>query len=725
MKQILQNLKSGELLLEDVPAPAVKPGHLLIRTRRSLISAGTERMMVEFGRANLLDKARQQPDKVRQVVRKIKTDGLMPTLETVFAKLDQPVPLGYCNVGKVLAVGEGVVGFQAGDRVVSNGRHAEIVCVPKNLCAAIPEQLDDERATFTVISSIGLQGIRLLNPTIGESIAVFGLGLIGLLSVQMLKANGARVIGFDYDKDRVALGKSFGIEAHDLATGIDPVQAGMAFSRNRGIDGVLVTAATKSNELMHQAAQMSRKRGRIVLTGVTGLQLERADFYEKELTFQVSCSYGPGRYDTFYEDQGNDYPPGFVRWTENRNFEAVLDLLVSGALDPLPLISQRYPLAQAKQAYDAVSAREGLGMILQFPDDEDSPQAPPARTIAMDSKAASSGQVTLGVIGAGNFTQIRLLKPLSKSGARFKWIASAGGVTGTHAARKYAIERSTTDYREILDDPEVNAVFITTRHGAHAAMVLAAIQAGKHVFVEKPLCLSGDELNTIIQAYEGAAAKSQPPMVMVGFNRRFSPLSSLLQKKSTARANPISFSYLCNAGFIPPDHWVHDPRAGGGRIIGEACHFIDYFRFVAGAPIISVSGFKQIREPGADTEDSVALTLLAADGSVGNINYFANGSKNYPKERVEVFFDGKVLLLDNYKKLSGYGLGGFKSKGLRSQDKGHKQGFAAFLAAVKEGKPAPIPWDHIVNVTQATLAAVDAIRTQRTIRLDESHPPQE
>ena len=568
MKQILQNLKTGEVLLADVASPQVKPGHLLIQTTCSLISAGTERMLLDFGRANYLSKARQQPEKVKQVLNKIRTDGLIPTIEAVAAKLDQPLPLGYCNVGRVVEIGPDITGFAVGDRVISNGHHAEIVCVPKNLCTTIPANVSDDQAAFTVISAIALQGIRLLQPTLGEAIAVFGLGLVGLIAVQLLKANGMRVIGFDFDSSRVELAQKFEITAIDLSTGADAIQAGLSFSRDRGIDGVLVTASTTSHQLMHRAAQMSRQRGRIILIGVAGLNLNRSDFYEKELTFQVSCSYGPGRYDPLYEDRGVDYPFGLVRWTEQRNFEAALDLMSQGRIRVDELISRRVTLSQAYEAYEALDQTSAIGIILTYPDQKIGPDFQTGLTTSTVQHLApqpSAGQTVIGVIGAGNFTQLKVLPILRKSGVRLKWIASAGGVSGSHAARKFGVEQSTTDYQQVVTDPDVNAVFITTQHADHANMTIEALVAGKHVFVEKPLCLTPGELQDVVAAYEQASiAGARPPVLMVGFNRRFSPLTALLRQQIAGRQLPLAMTLTCNAGAIPATHWTQDPEVGGG-----------------------------------------------------------------------------------------------------------------------------------------------------------------
>jgi len=720
VRQVLQNLKTGEVALTYVAAPKTKREHLLMQTACSLISAGTERMLVEFGRAGYVAKARQQPEKVRQVLDKVRTDGLGATVQSVMAKLDQPLPMGYCNVGRVLEVGEGVEGFRPGDRVVSNGNHAEVVMVPKHLAARIPDGVTDEEACFTVVGAIALQGVRLLSPTLGETIGVFGLGLIGLLAVQILKAHGARVIGFDFDGERVDLARRYGAEAENLTLGPDPVEAARAFTGERGVDGVLVTAATKSHELMHQAAQMCRQRGRIVLTGVTGLNLARSDFYEKELTFQVSCSYGPGRYDSRYEEMGQDYPVAFVRWTEQRNFEAVLELMREKRLSTAELISQRVAMAEAKAAYDAVAAKRVIGVMLTYPDSRtpEARQALTARVVRHHPPRERADAVVCGLIGAGNFAQQKIFPALVKAGARLKWVATSTGLSGSTAARKFGIEQSTTDVRRVLDDPEVNAVVIATRHNTHASLVIEAIEAGKSVFVEKPLCLTGGELSEITRAYRNAEERGpKRPILMVGYNRRFAPLVTRLRSRLGSRKRPLAMTFTCNAGSVPPDHWVQDPAIGGGRIIGEACHFIDLLHFLAGeSPIAQVTAMRLGPEDAANPGDTVSITLRFADGSLGQINYLANGARSYPKERLSVFGEGRVLHLDNFRRLHGYGYRGANRKSW-TQDKGHVAGFHAFVQAVRTGAPSPISWESIANTTKATFAVVEAIERETAVAI--------
>lgn len=702
MKQILQSLKTGATEVADVPCPTAARGQLLIRTSRTLVSAGTERMLVDFGKAGLIGKARQQPDKVKQVLAKIRTDGLVPTLDAVFSKLDQPLPLGYCNVGRVMQVGEGVTGFQAGDVVVSNGKHAEAVAVPVNLCARVPDGIPADEAAFTVLGAIALQGIRLVNPTLGETVVVTGLGLIGLVTVQLLRAHGCRVIGLDFDPAKLRLAETFGAETVDLSAGADAVAAAVAFSRGRGVDAVIITASTKSNEPVHQAALMCRKRGRIVLVGVTGLQLSRADFFEKELTFQVSCSYGPGRYDPNYEDKGQDYPFGFVRWTEQRNFEAVLDMMADGRLDMKPLISHRFTLEDAGDAYALVTGGlPSLGILLDYKDDTaQTDETVRARTVGLAPQGFGAGKASIGFIGSGAYATGVLIPAFRGAGARLVSVVSSAGVSGLHAGRKYGFESATTDPASVFDDPTVNAVVVATRHDSHADYVCRALKARKHVFVEKPLALTDDQLTKIQEAREAAIEDGFSPVIMVGFNRRFAPQILKIKQLLVGVSGPKSFLMTVNAGNIPAEHWTHDMQAGGGRIAGEACHFVDLLRALVGAPIVS----HDIRFMDGTTRDTAAITLTFADGSIGAIHYFANGDKGFPKERLEVFCCGRILQLDNFRKLKGFGWPGFRSMNLSRQDKGQRACAEAFVRAVETGGPTPIDVAELFETSRVTIA---------------------
>ena len=703
MNQVLQYLASGATKVTDVPALGCRPGHLLIATRRSLISAGTERMLVEFGQASLLSKARAQPERVSQVLDKVRTDGLLPTIETVRARLDQPLPLGYCNAGVVLDVGEGVTGFSVGDRVASNGPHAEVVCVPKHLCTRIPDGVYDDEAAFTVLGAVALQGIRLASPTLGESVAVIGLGLVGLMAVQMLRANGCRVLGIDYSVQRLHLARGFGAQTVDLSAGADPIAAGKAFSQGRGVDAVLITASTESSDPVHQAAQMSRKRGRIVLVGVTGLELSRADFYEKELAFQVSCSYGPGRYDDAYEGRGHDYPLGYVRWTEGRNLGAVLELMAEGKLDVRPLISHRVPLSQAAEAYRLLTEDgSALGILLTYPEQSLEPQ----RTVQIRQPVASSpaAAVTAGVIGAGSFSTLVLLPALARTPARLRTVASAAGVSASHAAAKFGFEQAESDYHAILADPEINTVFIATRHNTHARMVVEALRAGKHVFVEKPLALDCDELAAVRLALDETRGRQ----LLVGYNRRFSALAIKMHQLLGVRSQPISMIYTVNAGAVPADHWIQDPQVGGGRIVGEACHFVDLLRYLVDRPIVGLESRMLGEAPGVSVrQDKMTVLLEFADGSTGAVHYLANGSKRYRKERVEAFSEGRVLVLDNFRALRGYGWPRFRTMRLWRQEKGHAPEIAAFVERVASGGPPLISWPELEEVALASFSAVE------------------
>ncbi|RDE22990.1 dehydrogenase [Motiliproteus coralliicola] len=706
MKQLLQQLRTGETQLVEAPAPQASKGKLLIRTRTSLVSAGTERMLVEFGKANLIDKARQQPDKVRMVLDKVKTDGLATTLDAVRSKLNQPLPLGYCNVGRVEALGEGVSGFTSGDRVISNGPHADLVVVPKNLCARIPDQVDDESAAFTVLASIGLQGIRLAQPTLGEAFVVTGAGLIGLLTVQLLRAQGCRVLAIDVDGQRLELARQFGAETCNPAAGEDPVAAGLAFSRDQGIDGVIITASTKSSDPVSQAAQMCRKRGRIVLVGVTGLELSRADFYEKELSFQVSCSYGPGRYDPVYEEQGQDYPLGYVRWTEQRNFEAVLDMMASGRLDVAPLITHRFAFDEAPEAYAAlIEDRSVLGILLQYSEEVDTD----ARLIPLQSaKEIDASKPVVGFIGAGNYASRVLIPAFQRAGAQLHTLVTESGISGALNGEKAGFANASTDVAGMLADPEINTVVVVTRHNSHAQIVRECLEAGKHVFVEKPLAINWEELAIVEQAYRDADGQQ----LMLGFNRRFAPLVQKMKGLLEPLREPKSFIMTVNAGAIPADHWTQDPGIGGGRIIGEACHFIDLMRYLAGAKIVSVQARRMERGQGAVSEDKAVIILGFADGSFGTIHYLANGASSFPKERIEVFVAGRVLQLDNFRKLKGFGWPGFSRMSRWKQDKGQAPCAQSFLRSIHDGESAPIPVEEVFEVARVTLEAADLLRSQ-------------
>jgi predicted dehydrogenase/threonine dehydrogenase-like Zn-dependent dehydrogenase len=730
VKQVLQNLKDGRTALWDVPMPAVSRGSLLIETTATLLSSGTERMLVDFGRASLLGKALQQPDRVRDALQKVRTDGLAATLSAINDKLDQPLPLGYCNAGVVTATGSGVSGLKVGDRVVSNGKHAEYVTVGENLCVRIPDNVSDEDATFAIPAAIGLQGVRLAAPTLGETFVVIGLGLIGLLTVQILIANGCRVIGIDRDPARAKLAEGFGARVVPAGDTAEVVADVLARTGGIGADGVLICASTNSDEPLTQSARMSRARGRIVLVGVTGLNLARADFYEKELSFQVSCSYGPGRYDPRYEEKGFDYPIGHVRWTENRNIAAALQLMADGKLTPQAFVTHRFALAEVERAYELlVEKTPSLGILIDYPARAATAAttaaaaevAHPALKLVSTNASARTVPLTpsgnpaatplsatrVNIIGAGNYAGRVLIPAFKRAGTAIDSIASRNGVTAAHYARKHGAAFASTDAAALCASPEAGTVVVATRHDTHADYVIEALKHGKNVFVEKPLCLTHDELQRITVALNSARVKAQAaglpePILMVGFNRRFAPQIVRVKALLEPLAAPKALVLTVNAGAIPADHWTHDRDSGGGRIIGEACHFVDLLRHLAGSPIASfeVGG---IGEAGPTPRDTATLTLRFESGSIGTIHYFANGHRSLPKERLDVFCGGKALVLDNFLKLRGYGWPQFSKLNLWRQNKGQEQCVAAFVDAVAKHLPAPIPLAELLEVSRVTI----------------------
>ncbi len=705
MKQILQNIANGETQLVEVPCPQNKNGQLLISTTKSLVSVGTERMLIDFGKSGWIQKARSQPDKVKMVLGKVKTDGLMPTIDAVRSKLDQPLPLGYCNVGIIQDNGD--TAFEVGSRIVSNGNHAEIVRVPKNLCAAIPDNVDDESAAFTVLAAIAMQGIRIANPTIGETVVVTGLGLIGLITVQLLKANGCRVLGIDFDSSKCAMAREFGAETVDLSKGEDPLDKANVFSRGTGVDAVIITASTKSNDPVSNAANMCRQRGRIVLVGVVGLELSRADFYEKEISFQVSCSYGPGRYDTEYEEKGHDYPVGFVRWTEQRNFEAVLDLMSSGALNMKPLISHRFEIDDAINAYKCLDDRSSLGILLNYSANAEELLSKKLVGIR-DAEAYNTQDAVFGFIGGGNYASRVLIPAFKGAGAKLDTLLTSGGVSAVHHGKKNDFANASTDLSQLLDNQAVNTVVIATQHNLHAEQTIQAINAGKNVFIEKPLALTHVELDAIETAYNDQNGKCR---VMVGYNRRFAPHISKMKALLSNVSTPKAFIMTMNAGAIPRDHWTQDPEIGGGRIIGEACHYIDLMRFLAGSEITGFTATCMGKADGVEvTEDKASITLTFKDGSFGTINYLANGGKAFAKERIEVFANDGVLQLDNFRKLIGFDWKGFSKDKLMSQDKGQENCTKSFVNSIKKGESSPIPFDEIMEVARCSVDIAESLR---------------
>ena len=702
MKQIVQYLGNGKTLLEEVPIPKIKSGHVLIKTTRSLVSLGTERMLVDFGKANLVSKAMQQPEKVKQVIKKIKSDGLMPTLNSIRNTLGQPMPLGYCNVGIVQEVGEGVLEFNIGDRVISNGHHAEFVCIPQNLVTKIPHNVSDDSAAFTVIGSIGLQGIRLLNPTFGETIVVIGLGLIGLVTAELLIANGCNVIGFDYDSKKVDLAIKKGILAINPSDGTNQVDFIKNYTNGIGADGIIITASNKSNEIISQSAKMCRKRGRIILVGVIGLDISRADFYEKEITFQVSCSYGPGRYDDNYEKKGQDYPIGFVRWTEKRNFETILNSLSNKSLDVESLITDKISLEDYNKVYNDMSNPNTIACIIEY---SDNPSTKNVVTYNEIEFKKNTGIV--GIIGAGGFTSSTVLPNLKKKNYQIKYIASLGGLNSTIQAKRYGISNSTSDYKVIINDKNVDLVFITTRHDSHYSLINECLEKDKNIFVEKPLCININELKNIQKLYSKKNVK-----ITVGFNRRFAPFSKKI-KSSIGNTNvPINVIITVNAGFIPSDHWVQDMKSGGGRIIGEGCHFIDLASYFTGSNVKKVC-MNSMGINHKDNTDNVSILLNFHNGSNATINYFSNGSKSYSKERIEVYSQERTFVVDNWRSLTIYSNSNKKIKS--NQDKGHYNQFKELLQNHLNGEKPLIPFDSIINTTKTSFACIESMNKGKWI----------
>jgi predicted dehydrogenase/threonine dehydrogenase-like Zn-dependent dehydrogenase len=711
MKQLLQNLRTGRASVEEVPPPEVRPRTALVRTAASLVSAGTERMVVDFARQSLLGKARRRPDLVKQVLDRARREGLVGTARSAFRRLDQPMALGYSSAGTIVALGEEMPGFRVGQRVACAGGgyavHAEYAVVPRNLLAVLPGPVDFESAAFAAVGAIAMHGFRLAQPQAGERVAVIGLGLLGLLGLQIASAAGCAVFGIDVAVERVRLAASFGCTAVLRSRAIAAAQA---FTKNRGFDVVLICADTPSNDPVELAAVIARDRARVVAVGAVGLTLPRRDYYEKELSFINSRSYGPGRYDASYEAGGNDYPIGYVRWTEGRNLEAVVELMATGELQASPLITHRIPIGRAADAYELISSRKGkasLGVLLTY----ESTRARPPRTIEFPTAHVPKSDVRLGVIGAGNFAEATFLPAMQKAGGiQLVGIASEGGLHAQHAAVKYGFSYATSSLEQLLGDGRVNTVAVLTRHDSHAALVLRALKAGKHVFVEKPLAVNEQELKRL----QSAARRAGRQILMVGFNRRFSPLGAMLADFLSDRPEPLHAHYRVNAGYLPLDHWTQDP-ASGGRIVGEACHFVDFITFLVGSPPTKVSA-SALPDNGRYREDNASMTFGFEDGSVGVVDYLANGDRSVPKERLEVFCAAKVAVLDDFRSLE-LVLDGSRRLIRKTQDKGWLGEWRAFSRAIREGGQPPIPYVHLVGVTGATLAAVRSIRNQETVSI--------
>jgi predicted dehydrogenase len=710
MKQLLQNMKTGKTTIEEVPLPVPRIGQALVRVSASLVSAGTERMVVEFAEKSLVGKARSRPDLVRQVMDKMKREGVLPTVQAAFNRLDQPIALGYSSAGTIVALSEEMEGFNIGQRVACAGGgyavHAEYNVVPRNLLTPLPDSVDFESAAFTTLGAIALHGFRLAEPKIGENVAVIGMGLLGILAGQIAAASGCRLFGIDTNPERVALASSLGLSACLRDQAVDTAQG---FTANLGFDVVLICADTSSNDPVELAAVIARDRARIVATGAVGLSFPRKIYYEKELSFINSRSYGPGRYDPSYEENGGDYPIGYVRWTEGRNFQAVVNLMASGKLKVAPLISHRFSINKGAEAYEVITGKKKesfLGILLTYGEEKELQR----NKIEFPAVHRPSSSVKLGVLGAGLFANATLLPAIKKiPDIELIGIASAGGLHAQHTAKKFGFAFATSSDDEIIDDPHINTVAILTRHDSHSELALKALQAGKHVFVEKPLAINSGQLSAISNQLTADGC----PLLAVGFNRRFAPLAGQLATHFAHRTEALYMHYRINAGYIPINHWTHDPAQGGGRVIGEGCHFVDFLAFLAGAAPVSVSA-QGLPDSGKYREDNLSMTFTFPDGSVGVVDYLANGDKSFPKERLEVFCGGRVAVLNDFRELE---LVHDRQRTMvrKAQDKGWYCEWVAFVRAIREGGEPPIPYEHLVGVMKATFAVVESLRAGKTV----------
>ncbi len=717
MKQLLQSMKTGKTIIEDVPIPSVKPGFALVQNAASLVSAGTERMLVEFGEKNLLQKVRSRPDLAKQVIDKALREGIFTALGAAFNRLDQPMTLGYSCAGTIIEVGEGLKGFKPGDRVACAGGgfavHAEFALVPQNLMAHIPASVDFDSAAFSTLGAIAMHGFRLAQPQVGERVAIIGLGLLGLLAAGIARAAGCNVAGVDLDPERVKLAESLGYPS------VQRENAETFFtekSDDSGWDVVLICADTPSSDPVELAGKIARDRGRVIAIGAFGLNMPRKPYYDKELNFMVSRSYGPGRYDLNYEEKGVDYPAGYVRWTEGRNLQSFLDLQGNGLLDVHPLISHRIGIEDAARAYDLITGKltePFLGVLLTYP--EAHPDLATRRTVflAQPSIKTGDGLPGLGVLGAGMYANSTFLPSVKKiGGARLVGIASGTGLNARYASGKFGYEYSTSESEKIFADENVDVIAILTRHNQHSPQIIEALQRKKHVFCEKPIAIDRAGVEAVFDQLN----QPEQPVMTVGFNRRFAPLAVAMKRFLDGSDQPGMVHYTVNAGVLPLNHWLHDPLVGGGRIIGEGCHFIDFMTWLSKSLPVSVST-TGLPDGSQFHEDNVDITVTFSNGSIGVLSYLANGDKSYHKERCEVFRGGRVAVLNDFRRLDMV-YNGRKSSQRSSfrQDKGHQAAWGAFLQGVKDGAP-PIPYDQIHAVSLCAIAAVESLHTGKAVQI--------
>jgi polar amino acid transport system substrate-binding protein len=706
MKQILQNTRSGEVTVEEVPAPTLQPGRVLVRTVASLISAGTEKTAVDDAKKSLLTRAKERPDAVKKVIDRVKSEGLAAAYSAVKAKLDSSSALGYSASGVVVAIANDVTDLKPGMRVACAGTgyasHAEMISVPRNLCVPLPDEVSFENGAFGTLGAVALQGVRLAAPTLGESVVVIGLGLLGQITVQLLRANGCRVFGVDTDESKFA--SALAIGAEKCSPPADAASLVLDWSRGRGADAVIITAGTSSNDPIELAGEIARLKGRVVAVGLIGMDVPRDVYFKKELSLQVSMSYGPGRYDAEYEERGHDYPFSYVRWTEGRNIEAFLDLIANGSIDVNRLITHKFSIDRGTDAYKLISGETQesyLGIVLQY-DPEREIERP-----RIVSKAAANGEIRVGLIGAGDYARAMLLPYFKTEKAEFISVATASGVSARNIAQQFGFASTVSSTDEIIGDAGVNAVVIATRHDTHASLAALALQAGKHIFVEKPLAMNDAELNDVL-----AAAKESATTLTVGFNRRFSPAALAAKEFFSEIDAPLSILYRVNAGRIPKDHWVHDPVQGGGRIVGEVCHFIDLMQFLTGSRVGRVHAASINSQSAAATDDdSVMITLKFANGSLGTIAYLAEGDKAMPKERVEICGAGRTFVIDDFRETRAYSGGKESVKKLGRQDKGQHAEVAAFCKLVRAGGEPLIALDDLASTTRTTFRILDSLRS--------------